>query len=175
MLETGLTAELELANEALPGTYRVGLWNDPQPKANSNASRNHRDDVGFYLSCDQMLTKENAEPEDSQGLAVFVRCGYASGRKNDIAGFWSVGFQYQGIVEGRDEDVLGAGLAQSIFSDSASGTYTEDHESAIELYYNIHMAPWASVSPSMQYIADPGGNETVDDAVVVGVRAQVVF
>jgi carbohydrate-selective porin OprB len=32
-----------------------------------------------------------------------------------------------------------------------------------------------NVSPSIQYIANPGGDETVRDAVVLGVRAQMSF
>lgn len=175
MLETGVTPEFESANGILQGAYRVGLWNDPQPKAHSDANRNYRDDVGLYLSCDQMLAKENADPEDSQGLGAFFRYGYANGKKNDITDFWSLGFQYQGLVEGRHEDVLGIGFAQGIFSDKASVTYSADYENALELYYNARFAQWVSISPSIQYIANPGGDNTVSDAVVLGLRAQMLL
>ena len=175
LFETGITPELESANGPLLGAYRVGLWNDPQPKGNSDAAKNYRDDVGFYLSCDQMLTKENAEPEDNQGLGAFFRYGYANSKKHDITNFWSLGFQYQGLIEGRHEDVLGAGFAQGIFSNSASATYTEDYESVIELYYSARITPWASISPSVQYVTNPGGDKTVSDAVILGVRAQIMF
>ena len=175
MLETGVMPELESANGVLQGAYRVGFWSDPQPKANSDATRNYRDDAGFYLSCDQMLTKENTDLEDSQGLGTFFRYGYANGRKNDITEFWSAGFQYQGLVEGRDEDVLGAGFAWGIFSNRASATYTADYENALELYYNARVAPWVSISPSIQHITNPGGDKTVGDAIVLGLRAQMMF
>lgn len=175
MLETGIKPELESAKGTLQGTYRIGLWNDPQPKANSDSVKNYRDDIGFYFSCDQMLAKENAELEDSQGLGAFFRYGYANSRKNDIDNFWSGGFQYQGLVEGRGDDVLGVGFAQGIFSNHASATYTEDYESALELYYNALVTPWANISPSIQYITNPGGDKTVSDAVVLGLRAQIMF
>ncbi|MFH1717361.1 MAG: carbohydrate porin, partial [Planctomycetota bacterium] len=174
VLETGLIHQMDSDNGPLHSAYRVGLWNDPQPKGHSDATGSYRDDVGFYLSCDRMLAKENAETEDSQGLGTFLRYGYADDRKNDITGFWSVGFQYQGFVEGRDEDVLGAGFAQGVFSNNASVTYAKDYESALELYYNARITPWVSVSPSIQYIANPGG-DTASDAVVLGLRAQMVF
>lgn len=175
IFEAGIRSELNSANGPLQGNYRVGLWNDPQPKSHSDAADYYRDDVGFYLSCDQMLIKENADLEDAQGLGTFFRYGYADGRKNDITNFWSAGFQYQGLVEDRDADVLGIGFAQGIFSDRASVTYTEDYESALELYYNALVTPWVNISPSVQYITNPGGNETVSDAVVLGVRAQIMF
>lgn len=178
IFETGITPQFDSANGLLQGAYRAGLWYDPQPKANSDyvdAGRSYRDDVGFYLSCDQMLARENANPEDSQGLGAFFRYGYANSKRNDIANFWSIGFQYQGLLDGRDEDVLGVGFAQGIFSDKASATYTDDYENVLELYYSARVTPWLAVSPSIQYIANPGGDKTTSDAVVLGVRVQVSF
>lgn len=175
VLETGVTAQLASDKGLLQGAYRVGLWNDPQPKAHSDSSKNYRDDAGFYLSCDQMLAKENADPEDNQGLGAFFRYGYASSKRNDITNFWSVGFQYQGLLEGRDEDVLGVGFAQGIFSDKASLTCTDDYESVLEVYYNAQMTPWLNVSPSIQYVTNPGGAEGVSDTAVFGVRVQMSF
>ena len=175
VFETGITPQLDSANGPLQGAYRVGLWNDPQPKANSDGSKSYRDDVGFYLSCDQMLVKESADPEDSQGLGVFFRYGYASSKRNDIVNFFSAGFQYQGLLDGRDDDVLGVGFAQGIFSNSADTTYTDDYESVVELYYNAQVTPWLNISPSVQYVSNPGGDKSVSDAVVLGVRAQMVF
>jgi len=177
-LETGITAELDSANGAMPGAYRIGLWNDPQPKANTDlgdAGKSYRDDVGVYTSCDQMLYKENAHTEDSQGLGTFFRYGYADDKRNDITGFWSVGFQYQGLFEGRDDDVLALGFARGGFSDKASTTYTDDYESVFELYYSAAVSPWLHISPSIQYVTNPGGDKTIDDAVVLGVRVRVIF
>jgi porin len=174
-LETGVTSELNSANGPMPGTYRVGLWYDPQPKAHSDSSKNYRDDIGLYLSCDQILIKENDDPQDSQGLGAFFRYGYADSKRNDITDFWSVGFQYQGLFEGRDDDILGVGFAQGFFSDHASTTHTDDYESALEIYYNAQVTPWLVVSPGIQYIANPGGAEGVSDAAVFGVRVQMSF
>lgn len=175
IFETGLTPQLDSANGPLQGAYRAGLWYDPQPKTSADGTKSYRDDVGFYLSCDQMLAKENDDLQDSQGLGAFFRYGYANSKRNDIANFWSIGFQYQGLLEGRDDDVLGVGFAQGIFSDKASATYTDDYENVLELYYSAQVTPWLAVSPSIQYIANPGGDKTTSDAVVLGVRVQVSF
>jgi len=175
VFETGIVPQINSSKGPLKGVYRIGVWNDPQPKAHSDSSKNYRDDVGFYLSCGQMLIKENAEPDDSQGLGAFFRYGYASDKRNDITNFWSFGFQYQGLIEGRDDDVLGAGFAQGFFSDRASTTYKDDYESAVEVYYNAQITPWLNISPSIQYITNPGGTETAGDALVLGMRAVVTF
>jgi len=174
-LETGITRQLNSVNGPMPGTYRVGIWYDPQPKASADSANAHRDDVGLYLSCDQMLIKENDAPQDSQGLGAFFRYGYADSKRNDVADFWSIGFQYQGLFEGRDDDRLGLGFAQGFFSDHASTTYADDYESALEIYYNARITPWLNISPSIQYVANPGGDKTARDAVVLGTRAVISF
>ena len=175
IFETGVTPQLDSVKGPLQGAYRVGFWTDPQPKAHSGTSNTYRNDVGFYLSFDQMLAKENSDPEDSQGLGTFFRYGYADGKRNDLTNLWSLGFQYQGLLEGRDDDVLGIGFAQGFFSNLASTTYTDDYENALELYYNTQVTPCLSLSPSIQYIGNPGGDKTVSDAVVLGLRAQITF
>lgn len=178
-LETGIRAELNSANGEMPGTYRVGMWVDGQDKTRFSNGKNYRDDIGVYLSCDQMLYKESSDPEDSQGLGVFGKFGYANGDLNPIMNFWSIGLQYKGLVEGRDDDVAAIGFAQGIFSDQPSANdgedYTENHENALEIYYNAQVTPWLSLSPSIQYIINPGGNKTVSDAVVLGLRAKITF
>jgi porin len=178
ILETGITPHLNSVNGPLQGAYRIGMWYDPQPKASSdrdNAGIYERDDTGLYISCDQMLSKENSDPEDSQGLGTFLRYGYANGKRNDITAFWSFGFSYQGLLDGRDDDVLGLGFAHGTFSDSADATYTDDYEAVVELFYNACVTPQLNISPLVQYIMNPGGNDAVSDAIILGVRAQFVF
>ncbi len=171
--ETGLVVALPSPNGPLPGAYRVGLWYDPQPKERLDGRGSERDDVGFYLSLDQLVLKETADPDDAQGLGLFARYGWADSDVNEIRCFWSVGLQYQGLMPGRDHDVLGFGVAQGRLSRQAG--FSADHETALELYYNAWLTPWLSLSPSVQYIANPGGAVNVDDAVVVGLRAALVF
>jgi len=166
-LETGVTAG--------NGTYRVGLWSDPQSKVNSDGNKNYRDDVGVYTSCDRLVYEENPGSDDGQGLGVFFRYGYAPSKKNDITNFFSLGFQYQGLFDGRDDDVFGLAYANGIFANSAASTYPEDYESVIESYYNAQITPWFIFGPSIQYVANPGGSNTASDAVVFGLRASMTF
>jgi carbohydrate-selective porin OprB len=174
-LETDLRTKLSSSHGPLAGNLRFGLWYDPQPKAHSGSDEAYRNDVGAYTSVDQVLFKENDDPEDSQGLGVFARFGCTDSKRNDIATFWSAGVQYQGLWRGRDDDVLGLAFAQGLFSDEALAPFTDDYESVVEFYYSIHVAPWVTVSPDAQYITNPGGDEAVADALVVGVRAQIAF
>jgi len=86
-LETGVTLVVDSANGPMTGTYRVGPWNEPQPKANmdcAEAVRSYRDDVGFYVSCDQMLVKEHDNPQDSQCLGAFLDMAMQAAIRRDI-------------------------------------------------------------------------------------------
>ncbi len=175
IFETGVTPEIESENGPLKGAYRVGVWADPQPKAHSDTTRVYRDDVGYYVSADQLVYKENDVSEDTQGLGVFARYGLANDHRNDLVNFYSFGMQYQGLFDGRDDDVLAIGYAQGFFSDRASMTFGEDYESVLEIYYKLQISPRLEISPGIQYIANPGGASGVSDATVFAVRAQWFF
>ncbi len=179
VFETGLTPQLNSKKGPLGGAYRVGLWVDGQDKARFSNGKNYRDDTGVYVSCDQMISKENDDPEDSQGVGAFFRWGYANSDLNEIGNFWSFGFQYQGLIEGRDDDVLGIGMARGIFSDQAGANdgdgYTEHAETAYEVYYSATINDSMTLSPTLQYIVDPGGTDGGSDAVVFGLRAVIAF
>ncbi len=168
-LETGVAHD--------DGNYRFGMWVDGQDKARLTTAKNYRDDIGFYTSCDRMLYKENGDPEDSQGLGGFFRYGWASSKYNSMTNFVSGGFQYQGLFEGRDDDVLGLGYSRGSFSSDDSANFPSTYESVIEAYYNAQITPWLALGPSIQYVSSPSDGEggVAKDAVVVGLRAAMTF
>ncbi|MDY6913434.1 MAG: carbohydrate porin [Planctomycetota bacterium] len=171
IFETGIVGRLPSSNGVLVGAYRAGLWYDPQPKEHFDSGRIKRDDVGFYLSFDQMAWKENADAEDTQGLGLFARYGLAHKEVNEVSCFWSIGAQYQGLISTRDDDVLGFGIARGRLSGDAG--FTADCETVLELYYNIAVSPWLSLAPSLQYVCNPGAEPDADDAVVMGFRCMM--
>lgn len=171
VFEMGVVQHAALPCGEAPGAYRVGLWYDPQPKERFDGRGVERDDLGFYLSVDQMLHRENGE--DGQGLGVFGRFGLADDAVNEIRTFWSAGARYQGLVPDRDDDVLGFGVAQGRLSSAAD--FDSRTETVFELYYNCMITPWLSVTPDVQVVINPGGGGAADDAVVLGVRVQVAL
>lgn len=177
-LEGGVTTALRSAKGPMPGHHRAGIWYDGGSKAViDRPGRSQSGDVGFYLGLDQMVWKENDDPHDTQGLGVFGRYGYAPGDTNAVEHFWSAGLQYRGLFEGRDDDVLGLGVAQGIMSDEYRTWMSPlaDRETVYELYYSWKATPWMTISPNVQYISQPGGREGDEDALVVGVRAKIGF
>ncbi len=173
--ETGITPRLNSTKGPLQGTYRLGMWYDPQPSSHSDSAKEYRDNTNWYLNCDQMLLRETAAEGDEQGLGAFFRYGYAPSSRNDLTQFVSAGLSYQGLIEGRDEDVLAMGVARGYLSDHANVTYLDDAETVWEIFYNAKVTRWMNVSPSLQYVVDPGADSAKKDAVVFGLRAQMTF
>ncbi len=157
------------------GNYRVGLWNGSLANANSDGSLNCRDEIGFYTSCDWLVYEEDPKAEDGQGLGMFARYGYVPSRRNDITNYFSAGLQYLGLFDCRDDDIFGLGYAHGILSNSASATYHEDYEIASEVFYNAQITPWLTIGPNVQYLVNPGGSNSTTNALVVGLRTQLIF
>ncbi len=171
--EVGLLPLIPSSRGGLQGAYRFGVWYDPQPKATLDGTGTRRDDIGVYLSHDQALWRERADGDDSQGLGVFGRWGWADPDVSAITTFWSVGGQYQGIIPTRDDDVLAFGMAHGKLARAAA--LTARREVAYEAYYNAALAGWMTMTPSVQYVENPGGMRGADNAIVLGLRLNIAF
>ncbi len=168
----------------LPGHYRFGLWLNPQGQTKfindfggRLRARSRSGDVGWYLSFDQMVWKENDAAKDKQGLGVFARYGFAHPDVNIVNHFWSAGLSYEGLIPERDGDVMGFGVAQSILSKTFRHNVNNlaDRETVYDLYYKIDLTPWCKITPDLQWITHPSGQKSARDALTAGIRVEIVF
>lgn len=173
LLETGITPQFDSANGKLQGAYRIGVWYDPQGKDRWSGEGVKRDDTGFYASFDQTLLKEKRDVNDTQGLGAFARYGYADKSVNEVTQFVSGGVQYQGLFEGRDDDVIALGIGYGKISDDSDSSVAA--ETVYEAYYKVQITKWFHLTPDVQYIQNPAGDGNPSDAVVIGLRAQMAF
>ena len=184
MYEIGWTPTFDTPRGKLPGHYRLGFWYDPRPKERWSDDLGgvrrtvpvKSGDFGFYVNLDQGIYRENpTDEDDEQGLGLFFRYSYAGADVNLIEHFWSVGFQYEGLIPTRDEDVWGFGVAQGVLSGDLEYTGVSPHrETVLETYYRIQATKWMTISPDFQWILRPGGLDG-PDAFVAGLRVQVSF
>ena len=179
--EIGGNPQFDSAKGKLRGNYRVGTWYDPTRKqvylntlGGLRADRRESGDWGFFVGFEQMVWKENNDSKDRQGVTVAGRYGYAPGRVNKIEHFWAAAAQYEGLIPGRDQDLLGIGVAQGILADEYRQVRAQaDRETVYELYYSIHVAPWLIISPDFQYITNTGGDKDGPDTAVAGLRVNL--
>ena len=81
--------------------------------------------------------------------------------------------EVRGLIPGRDDDLLGFGVAQARLVRSAG--FRKSHETATEVYYNIAATGWMSIAPSLQYIFNPAGGEDANHATVISQTVQLDF
>ena len=171
-----------LGRGPLDGNYRFGVVYDPRPRTvfaplgTDPAFIDERgNDFGYYVNFDQRLYKENVI--DDQGLGWFLRYGFRHGDINQVQNFWSTGFAYQGLIPSRDRDVLGIAVFQSIpsrrFNDRVNSR--AEAETGFEMFYAMEITRWLVITPDIQYISSPGIDSSLDDAVVLGIRARISF
>jgi len=152
------------------------------------APLNHESETwAAVYSFEQYLWKP--ESDSKRGLGTFVSLGVSDGQANPVKYSYALGVVGKGIVPGRPYDEFGLGWSRTDFSDDFVPYLRKtfnlglDHEDALELYYNVAVTPWLSISPSYQIIS-PALNKTMDSSGrfkdldqthLVGVRVGIRF
>ena len=132
---------------------------------------------GFYFLAEQRVFSEAEDPE--QGLSVFARYGTAEDDFNQFKSYLGLGAVYTGPIPGRDEDQLGFAIASAENGSpykralAAEGSFAESRETSLELTYRAQVTPWLALQPNIQYVINPGTDPMLDDALVVGLRAEI--
>lgn len=122
----------------------------------------------YFFQWEQAVYRETPGDEDSQqGLAIFA--GYhprISGEDiilESIGESAVAGMTYTGLLNGRDNDVLGLGVAWAELYQGGTNS-----ETVTELFYRATWTSRLSVQPDLQYISTPSG--IFKDALAVGMR-----
>jgi len=178
-MEHNLQPKIPSRNGPLQGNYRIGMVYEPTPRQvfryRERPARFKGDDIGLYLSFDQMLWRENGK--DNQGLGGFFRYGWRDPDTYRFNNFWSLGLCYTGLIPTRDRDVLGFGFSQldESFMYRKWRDRKAGNESVYEVYYAFEVTPWLVVTPDIQYIDNPGGNDSISHAWAGGIRVRASF
>ena len=154
----------------------------------------HRGDFGPYLVVDKMLWRR---PDTAtQGLAAFLRVGYAPPDRNLISLEVDAGLTFKGLFPDRELDVLGAGVSYGRIGDARRLDRDEilftgierprrNYETVLEVTYEARIAPWWLLQPDLQLVFHPGGFTTapapalvgrpIPNALVIGIRSGITF
>ncbi|MBI5286595.1 MAG: carbohydrate porin [Deltaproteobacteria bacterium] len=172
-----LIAELDIWRSyyGLNGNYRFYGWvNKTRHTDLLDSTRDNLSNYGFGLSIDQQVTSD---------ISLFARYGI---QDEDVSRFdkvFTVGGQIVGNSWRRANDVLGIAYGASHVSDQFQeaplGLYgyvaDADFEHYIEAYYKYWANKNLSISPDVQFIMKPGGDEGKDNIFIYGVRMQMTF
>jgi len=177
-------------HQGVEGTYSTGTYDslrtipyiDAQglPAVTSNPVRGSWS--VFYVA-DQALYVDPNNPNRSWG--VFTNIGVADNDPSPIRMSASIGLGGSSPMISRPLDTFGIGYSFVQPSDGLANLdpfllpVRNDH--AIELYYNIAVTPWLRLTPDLQVLwpgirnTPPPGPNPIDTAVLLGLRAKIVF
>ena len=167
--EVGLTGEGRL--------WSLGAWSYTEEFPDQITSDTH-DNRGAYVALEERLfAREDGGPWFD--LAGSLHFGFADDDVNPLSSFFGATLVATGLIEIRPDDQLGLGVAVANAGDpfrqliADAGGDPAEREINIELTYYADVTEWLSVQPDLQWIINPGADETVDDAFVAGLRFQL--
>lgn len=163
----------------LNGNYRIYAWTNKTKHTDLlNPADDDNDNKGFGLSIDQQVSND---------VTLFARYGM---QDEDVSRFdqvFTIGGQVVGNAWRRSNDVVGLAYGASHVSDkfkdaTAQGILADvdyvanaSYEHYVEAYYRYWANKNLSISPHLQYIVNPGGDEDKDNVLIYGVRMQLTF
>jgi len=162
--------------EGLRGKVAFGVWSYTRrfevldPKRQGERLRGR---PGAYL-----LAEWRNERGKEGAVTISGRVGVADPRVHPFLSYTGLSAVVRGLVPGRPSDELGGGIAAAHWGGGAraagspAGTRLERTESVVELTYRIQGEGWA-LQPDLQYVLDPGGDPSLRDALVLGVRFEL--
>ena len=154
-----------------PGRATLGAWHHTGDFSRFDGGTEDGT-TGIIATVQQQLWSPSTDAEESGGLTVFGQYGWADGDVSGVEHHLAAGLWLEGTFPGREADGVGlyASLA-ALSSDSGAGS----DEWIIEGAYRLQLLNWVSVKPSLQYVLNPGGDSSVDDALVAILRVEVGF
>jgi carbohydrate-selective porin OprB len=92
---------------------------------------------------------------------------------------WSVGANLTGFISGREDDELGFGVAGLHGNDDLpvddEDLRDDGVELHLELYYRLALSDSFAITPDIQYVMNPLGNNENDDIFTGMLRAEWGF
>ena len=129
-----------------------------------------RGNDGFYVRGETDLFQN-----DNRRLQGFFRLGQADSRFNMFDVFASVGLKLTGVIADDGEDELGFAIAAARTSDGwREMNIGGKGETVFELTYRRDLFPFLALQPNVQYMLAPSADPTVGNALVFGLRAELV-
>jgi porin len=132
---------------------------------------------GIYGTADFAIWRRSEGSR--QFMTAFARLGYASDSAHEYDMNAQAGFTWRQPWTDRDEELLGLAFSYARTGDTyrtaraALDAPVESGELAVELTYRRILTSWLMLQPTLQYIAHPSAERTLDDAFVVGIRFEL--
>jgi len=159
-----LIGQLEYAGKTiggLTGAYRLYAWsNNAALKLDGVTEERHS---GWGISLDQQIAEH---------VTLFSRLGFSTKGQVNFDRAYTLGAQFDGGLWGRADDRIG--LAEGRLEATKASGMT-GNETPVELYYAWQVNEHLQISPNLQWIGDPGGDQSAGDVTIWGLRAKASY
>lgn len=166
--------------KGLPGHYWFGAYYSPWQFSQFGTDQKASNSYGFYWHADQMLWQE--APGSDQGLTLWTAITLSPQQNIARLPFQvNGGLVYKGLIPYRDQDYTTFGVVYGKFSTNwadvteANGQGRADYELVFEWGYKIQITKFAFVQPDVQWVINPGGTNSIPNALVLGAQMGVTF
>jgi porin len=136
---------------------------------------------GGYVAGEQALFRDLSSIGGCKegGVDIFLRNGIAQDDRAFVVYGLDAGVNVLGLLPGRPADVLGLGVIYARISREFAAAQPDrplwGQETLFEATYKITLTPWWSLQPDFQYVVHPGGSTAMANAIVLGVRIDLLF
>lgn len=161
----------ELAHQDKKEKAAIGGWNLTRVQDKLDGE-NHATSFGAYGIYEKELTSH---------LWTFFRYGWANPLVSIVQSNLATGVIYKGIFQNETFlDEVGVGMTSAHFSrhhlnhlEAEENSSTSSDETAYEAYYQFRPTGILSLRPDVQYIKNPAGLDSIEDAWAVGFRTVI--
>ncbi|MBM3207279.1 MAG: carbohydrate porin [Chlamydiae bacterium] len=172
MNEADLMTGSEDNTKNKPGNYKIGLayqFADVENHFGGVSKGNY----SLYFLADQVVCRLSA----TRYITPFMGVLYTPPQKSVFPFFTFAGLAFDGPIKSRSEDVLSMMASCSFYSSSFENwTFVKQtYEIDMEINYQINFYRYFNLTPSLQYIVNPHGYNTIQNAWVLGLQTYINF
>lgn len=157
----------------LDGNYRIYGWANQNSHTTWDGTDDDETNQGLGVSIDQRVSND---------VTLFARYGIQDEDVSNFDQVITIGGRIIGNPWRRGNDAIGIAYGLSKTSDeykdvslATDGYEANGDEHYIEAYYKYWANANLTISPDLQYVINPGGDEEKDAVLIYGARMQLTF
>ncbi len=159
----------EMGSDNLPGSFGVGLWKQSGQLRTGNVTESGA--TGVYIFGSQRVWFRHPG-KDNSGITSFFQFGANNSETLPLNQYFGSGLTAFGLVPGRSQDSMGAGMAWSRLN---GNIFQRSSELMFQAYYQAHLFAGTYVEPVISCIPTPGTSPDLGAAWATTLRVTVLF
>lgn len=157
----------------LGGEYKLGGFYTTHEYDRVDGAEDQQAKNAIWLGAQQQLTA--AAPNSARGLYAAINLVFNDDALTTVSSTQQIAFWYKGPFEARPQDQIGFGAGRYEFNDKVASNAGRDDEIDFELNYVFNWSPAVTLRPNLQYVYQPKGNSSTDNAWIAGLSAVFKF